>query len=96
MWRLTPGPQRSVPAVCRIACSIVRGLSGNHSDLAVAWSVYDILLSSETFFTDIRHMSELLVPGFGSHLVLPSLGLRVPRDGCKHARWIRSISPTQI
>ena len=31
-----PGPLRPVPAVCRILCSIVRGLAGNLSDLTVA------------------------------------------------------------
>ena len=34
------------------------------SDLAVASSQYDILLLSETFVSDLRHVSELLVPGF--------------------------------
>ena len=42
----------------------VRGLSGNLSDLAVAFSQYDILLCSETLISDLCHMSELLVPGF--------------------------------
>ena len=42
----------------------MRGLSGNHSDLAMASSKYDILLCSETLFSDLRHVSELLVPGF--------------------------------
>ena len=43
----------------------MRGLSGNLSDLAVASSQYNILLCSETLFSDLRHVSELLVPGFG-------------------------------
>ena len=43
----------------------MRGLSGNLSDLAVASSQYDILLCSETLVSDLRHVSELLVPGFG-------------------------------
>ena len=43
----------------------MRGLSGNLSDLAVASSQYDILLCSATLVSDLRHVSEFLVPGFG-------------------------------
>ena len=32
-------------------------------DLVVASSQYDILLCSETLVSDLRHVSELLVPG---------------------------------
>ena len=59
-----PGAHRPVPAVCRILCSNVRGLAGNLSDLTVASSQYDILLCSETLVSDMRHVSEVLVPGF--------------------------------
>ena len=59
-----PGPRRPVPAVCRILCSNVRGLAGNLSDLTVASSQYDILLCSETLVSDMRYVSEMLVPGF--------------------------------
>ena len=59
-----PGTRRPVPAVCRILCSNVRGLAWNHSDLTVASSQYDILLCSETLVSDMRHVSEVLVPGF--------------------------------
>ena len=59
-----PGPRRPVAAVCRILCSNVLGLSGNLSDLTVASSQYDILLCSETLVSDMRHVSEVLVPGF--------------------------------
>ena len=65
-----PGPRRPVPAVCRILCSNVRGLAGNLSDLTVALSQYDILLCSETLVSDIRHVLELLVPGFGRPVLL--------------------------
>ena len=58
-----PGPRRPVPAVCRILCSNVRGLSRNLSDLTVASSQFDILLCSETLVSDLRHVSELLVSG---------------------------------
>ena len=60
-----PGPLRPVAASCRILFSNVRGLSGNLSDLAVTSSQYDILLCSETLVSDLRHVSELLVTGFG-------------------------------
>ena len=60
----TAGPRRPVSAVCRILSSNVRGLAGNLSDLAVASSQYDILLCSETLVSDMRHVSEVLVPGF--------------------------------
>ena len=65
-----PGPRRPVPAVCRIHCSNVRGLSGNLSDLTVALSQNVILLCSETLVSDIRHVTEVLVPGFGHHVLL--------------------------
>ena len=59
-----PGPRRPVPAVCRILFSKVQGLVGNLSDLTVASSQYDILLCTETFVSDMHHVSEVLVPGF--------------------------------
>ena len=65
-----PGPRHPVPAVCRILCSNVRDLAGNLSDLTVASSQYDILLWSETLVSDIRHVSEVLVPGFGCPVLL--------------------------
>ena len=61
-----PSPRPPVPAVCRILCVMcVRGLAGNLSDLTVASSQYDTLLCSETLVSDMRHLSEVLVPGFG-------------------------------
>ena len=88
------GPRRPVPANCRILCSNVRGLSGNLSDLAVASSQYDILLCSETLVSDLRHVSELLVSGFG--LVVPGQAASCLWDGGICKRWIWSISPTKI
>ena len=73
----SPGPRRPVPAVCWILCSNVRGLVGNHSDLTVASSQYDIPLRSETLVSDMRHMSEILVPGFGCPVLCRS---KMPRD----------------
>ena len=65
-----PGPRRPVLAVCRILGSNVRGLAANLSDLIVASSQYDILLCSETLVSEVRHVSEGLVPGFSRPVVL--------------------------
>ena len=48
----------------------MQSLYGNLSDLAVASSQYDILLCSETLVSDLRHVSELLVTGFGRPVCL--------------------------
>ena len=58
------GPRRPVPAVSRQLCSNVRGLAANLSDLTVASYQYDIVFCSETFVSNKRHVSELLVPFF--------------------------------
>ena len=68
-----PGQRRPVPAVCRILYSNVRVMAGNLSDLSMASSQYDILLSSEILVSDKHHVSELLVPSFG-HPALLCLG----------------------
>ena len=65
-----PGPHRPIPAVCRILCNNVRGLDRNLSDLTMASSQYDILLCSETLVSDMRHVSEVLVPGFRRPVLL--------------------------
>ena len=65
-----PGPRRPVPAVCRILCSNVRGLAGNLSGLTVASSQYYILLGSQPLVSDMRLVSEELVPGFGRPALL--------------------------
>ena len=63
---LFPGVETNpVPTVCRLLCSIELGLAGNLSYLTVASSQYGILLCSETLVSDSRHVSELLVLGFG-------------------------------
>ena len=48
----------------------MRFLAVNLSDLTVASSQYDILLCSETLVSDMRHVSEVLVPDFGRHVLL--------------------------
>ena len=64
------GPRGPVPAVCRILWSNVLSLVGNLSDLTVSSSQYDTLWWSETLVSDMRHMSEFLVPGFGRPVFL--------------------------
>ena len=65
-----PAPRRPVPSGCRILCSNVRDLSRNLSNLTMASSQFDVLLCSETLVSDMRHVSELLVPGFGGPVLL--------------------------
>ena len=81
-----PGPRRPVPAVYRILCSNVRGLAGNLSDLTEASSQYDILLFSETLVSDMRHVSEVLVPGFYRPVLL--CRGKMPR-ACGMAAYVR-------
>ena len=64
-----PGPRRPVPVFFKILFSNVRGFSKNLSDVTVASSQYD-LLCSDILVSDRRHISELLVPGFGRPVLL--------------------------
>ena len=65
-----PGQRLPVPTVCRLLCSNEPGLAGNLSKLTVASSQHDILSCSVTLVSDSRHVSELLVPGFGRIVLL--------------------------
>ena len=60
-------------------CSHVWGLSKNLIDVTVASSEYNLLLCSKTLVSDRRHISELLVLGFGRSVLLC-------RDGMPRAR----------
>ena len=60
-----------VPRVkCRIMLSNIYGLHGNLEDLAVAASGFDIVVCAETKVSGCRHVSELLIPGFSSPMML--------------------------
>ena len=88
------------PSCClqTILCSNVPGLTGNLSDLIVVSSRYDMLLRSETLVSNMRHVSELLVSGFGSPVLIVVLGQDASGpwyDGID-TRWIWSILPTQV
>ena len=65
-----PGMWLPVPTVCRLLCNNVRGLAGNLGDPTVASSQYDMLFCSETLVSDMHHVVELLVPGFGRPALL--------------------------
>ena len=61
----------------------MRGLAGILSDLTVASSRNDILLWSKTLVSDMLHVSELLVPGFGRPVLL-CRGRMHRAEGCRH------------
>ena len=71
-----PGQRRPVSDVCRILCNNMLGL-------ARASSQYEILLCSETLVFDMRHVSELLVNGFGRLFFLCRARCLVP-EGWLH------------
>ena len=64
----------------------MRGLAGNLSDLTVASSQYDILLCSATLVSDMRHVSELLVPGFGRLVWLCQGKMPLAREKAAYVR----------
>ena len=66
---LNPGPRRSRQRQCRIMYANIRGLFKNIRDLTVASSQYDILLCSETLVSQMRHSSEILIPGFNKPIL---------------------------
>ena len=71
MWRLTLVRGGLFPLSADYSVVMcVRGLAGNLSHLTVASFQYDILLCSETLVSDMRYVSELLVPGFGRPVLL--------------------------
>ena len=74
-----PCLRRSVPVVCRILCSNVRGLAGNRNDLTVASYQHDIL-----FCTDLglRYASRVGVAR--SRFRSPCPVVSGPWDGCMH------------
>ena len=62
--------RRTVPDVCRILCSNVRNLAENLSDMTLASSQNDIMLSSGTLVSDMSHVSKFLLPGFGRPVLM--------------------------
>ena len=70
MWRLTRTPGILFLGPAEYSACNERGDAKNLSDVTVASSQYDLLLCSETLVSDRRHISELLVPGFGRPVLL--------------------------
>ena len=81
-----PGHPHPVPEACRILCRNTLGLSKNLSDVTVASFQYKLLLCSETLVSDIRHISELLVPGFGRPVLLYRDGMPRAREMAAYVR----------
>ena len=75
-----PGPAHPAPRRCRLLCSNIRGLSGNLADLSVVSAQYDVMLCSETLVSDRRHVSELLILGFGRPIMLYRNGSGLQRS----------------
>ena len=76
MWRQTLARGGLFPLSADYSVVMCGGWR-NLSDLTLASSQYDRLLCTETFFSDTRHVSELLVLGFGRPVLL--CGGRLPR-----------------
>ena len=94
--KTNPGPRRPVPTVYRLLCGNASGLAGNLSDLIMASSRYDILLCLETLVSDMRHVSELLVPGFGCTLLVCRGWMPRARGMVKYVRDGYGASLTQV
>ena len=92
------GPRPPVPGVCRILCCTVRSLSENIFDLTNSGFVsalYTVML----WDFGIRYASRVVVDCsciWSPCPVVPGQDALDPSDGCICARWIWSISPTQI
>ena len=65
---VNPGPPQSKQ--CRMLYSNIRGLHKNIKDLAMASRQSDIVFCSETLVSNLRHISELLMPGFKKPILL--------------------------
>ena len=80
--------------------SNIRGLHSNWDELAVAGSDYDVLVCAESKVSDRRHLSELLIPGFGCPKQrlwnsTPSAKGMAPyvREGCRASWSVLAMNP---
>ena len=69
--------------------------------LSAEYSVVNVqgLAGNLSELSDMRHVSEFLVPGswiWSPCLVVPGKVASGPRDDGIHTRWIWSISPTKV
>ena len=83
---LNPGPPQSKLRQCRFLYSNIRGLYSNIKDLSIVSRQYDILFCTETLVSDMRHISELLIPGFKKPILLKRNS--IPR-ACGMAIYVR-------
>ena len=67
---LNPGPGPTRHRQCRILYANVRGLHANLMDLTAVSRHFDILFCSETLVSEMRHVSEVLIPGFKKPILL--------------------------
>ena len=68
---LNPGPPHNNRVKqCRLLYCNIRGLHKNIQDLITNSRHYDILCCSETLVSNIRHVSELIIPGFRNPIIL--------------------------
>ena len=62
-----PGPHDQF---CRVLYSNIRGLNKNLHELSILSTDYDIICCAETLVSDMRHVSEILIPGFSKPVLL--------------------------
>ena len=63
-----PGPQ--ISRKCRVLYANIRGLHKNKKDLDIAAEKSDILFCSESLVSEMRHISELRIPGFRKPILI--------------------------
>ena len=66
----------------------MRGRAKNLSDLTVASSRFDILLCSETLVSDMHHVLELLVSGFGRTVLEVSFSMTIGNEELMHVCFL--------
>ena len=70
---------RAHGVLLRLAAEYSAAMCGVCQGTLVTWPwLRDILLCSETLVSDLRHVSELLVPGFGGPVLLCRASCLVP------------------
>ena len=87
MWRQTQARGVLYRMSAEYSVVMCGGLAGYLSDLTVASSQYDILLCCETLVSDMRHVSEVLVPGFGRPVLLCRGKMPRARGMAAYARY---------
>ena len=71
-----PGPHNN--NFCRVMYANIRGLKSNIQELTLSSTNFDIIFCSETLVSELRHVSELLIPNFrkpGRNSIPRALGM---------------------